>query len=414
MFSTSMIASSTTSPIAITRPARTIVLIVAPHVDDHERRGDQRERDRHQADDGRPPVEQERRRGSTTTRPQPIHIASDRLSSDRSMNVAGRKIVGSTSTPFSAGLEVVERLLDVAGDFQGVARRLLLDDQEQAGAVVDHGVADRRREADLDLGDVAQPRAARRCGRRRCISARSSGVSIGERWRTAIRWLGVSTNPPAPTAEASVTALTTVSSVTPLVRSRSGSTSTWYCRVALAPDRDVRHAGDRHQPGADRPLRQERQVHLRERLRRHADLEQPAGRRQRREDHRLPAPPPGSRDASTESRSCTTCRGAIRSVPSLRIRTTDDSPSTDFDRIVFSPVVPFSAFSSGTLTRLSTSSVDSPGASVWTSTSGGANSGKTSSGACLRLLHADDHQHDRQRQHQHPEPQRRWRRASSS
>ena len=30
MFSTSMIASSTTSPIAITRPARTIVLIVAP------------------------------------------------------------------------------------------------------------------------------------------------------------------------------------------------------------------------------------------------------------------------------------------------------------------------------------------------------------------------------------------------
>src|SRR4051812_9107035 len=60
---------------------------------------------------------------------------------------------------------------------------------------------------------------------------------------------------------------------------------------------------------------------------------------------------------------------------------TDDSPSTDFERRVFSQDVPLSAFSSGTLIRLSTSSVESPGASVWISTSGGANSGKTSSGA---------------------------------
>ncbi len=89
----------------------------------------------------------------------------------------------------------------------------------------------------------------------------------------------------------------------------------------------------------------------------------------------------GSREASTASRSCTTCRAAIRSVPSLRIRTTDESPSTDFDRIVLSPIVPLSEFSSGTLIRLSTSSVDSPGASVWISIKGGANSGNTSRGA---------------------------------
>ncbi len=57
--------------------------------------------------------------------------------------------------------------------------------------------------------------------------------------------------------------------------------------VALAPDRDVGHAGNRHQPRPDRPLGQDGQVHLRERLRRDADLQQPAGRRQRREDHRL-------------------------------------------------------------------------------------------------------------------------------
>ncbi len=41
---------------------------------------------------------------------------------------------------------------------------------------------------------------------------------------------------------------------------------------------------------------------------------------------------------------------------------------------------PVSALSIGTLTSDSTSSADSPGASVWTSISGGANSGKTSNG----------------------------------
>ena len=89
----------------------------------------------------------------------------------------------------------------------------------------------------------------------------------------------------------------------------------------------------------------------------------------------------GKRLAATDSRSATSCRATIRSDPSLKIKTTDESPSTDFDRRVFSPVVPLSEFSSGTLTSASTSSVDSPGASVWISTSGGANSGKTSSGA---------------------------------
>ena len=50
------------------------------------------------------------------------------------------------------------------------------------------------------------------------------------------------------------------------------------------------------------------------------------------------------------SRSCTSCRAAIRSVPSSKISTTDDRPSTDFERSVFSPATPFIAFSSGTVT----------------------------------------------------------------
>ena len=67
-------------------------------------------------------------------------------------------------------------------------------------------------------------------------------------------------------------------------------------------------------------------------------------------------------------------------MPSSKIITTDERPSTDFDRSVRRSGTPFIAFSSGTVTRLSTSPVDRPGASVWISTSGGANSGKTSSG----------------------------------
>ena len=49
--------------------------------------------------------------------------------------------------------------------------------------------------------------------------------------------------------------------------------------------------------------------------------------------------------------------GARRS----KISTTDDRPSTDFERIVFTQETPLSAFSSGTVTRLSTSSVERPG-----------------------------------------------------
>ena len=114
----------------------------------------------------------------------------------------------------------------------------------------------------------------------------------------------------------------------------------------------------------------------------------------------------GNRLASVASRSCTNCRARIRSVPSSKISTTDDNPSTDFERIVFSQGMPLSAFSSGMLIRLSTSSVDSPGASVWISTSGGANSGKTSSGVVSSVRMPKIDQHGRQRQHDHAQSQR--------
>ncbi len=77
------------------------------------------------------------------------------------MNVAGRKMVESIATPARPGFKRVERRVDVARHLQRVAVRLLLDDQQQARAVVDHAVADRRREAFDDVGDVAERRHRR-------------------------------------------------------------------------------------------------------------------------------------------------------------------------------------------------------------------------------------------------------------
>src|SRR5262249_164084 len=88
----------------------------------------------------------------------------------------------------------------------------------------------------------------------------------------------------------------------------------------------------------------------------------------------------GSWPASVSKRSCTSCLAAISSLRSSKIKTTEDKPSTDLDRNVFSPLTPFRACSIGEVRRLSTSGVDNPGASVWISTNSGENSGNTSSG----------------------------------
>src|SRR5207245_778034 len=69
-------------------------------------------------------------------------------------------------------------------------------------------------------------------------------------------------------------------------------------------------------------------------------------------------------------------------VPGLKIISIDESCGTDFDRMTSRPGTPLRASSSGTVTRDSTSDGDSPRDGVWTSTFGGANSGKTSTGEC--------------------------------
>ena len=80
------------------------------------------------------------------------------------------------------------------------------------------------------------------------------------------------------------------------------------------------------------------------------------------------------------TRSFTSWRASRLSVPRLKKRVIADSPGTVFDRMTSSPGVLFSDCSIGIVISCSTSSVDMPSPSVCTSTNGGANSGKTSTG----------------------------------
>src|SRR5262249_56917189 len=68
-------------------------------------------------------------------------------------------------------------------------------------------------------------------------------------------------------------------------------------------------------------------------------------------------------------------------VPSWKMAVRTDSPWIDCERRTSRRGTPPTAVSSGRVTSCSTSAGDSPGASVWTTTCGGVNSGKTSSRA---------------------------------
>ncbi len=89
----------------------------------------------------------------------------------------------------------------------------------------------------------------------------------------------------------------------------------------------------------------------------------------------------GSVGVTFPTRSATSCRACSRSVPRSKKSVIEDSCGTDFERIMSRPGSPWSACSSGTVTSSSTSAADSPRVIVWISTRGGANSGKTSTGA---------------------------------
>ena len=196
---------------------------------------------------------------------------------------------------------------------------------------------------------------------------------------TARRWFGVSMKPPGSDGRG----IARRRAITRVERDAVGAQALGIdehlvLAVALAPDGDVGDAGHGHEPRTHRPpgelvssiwesVFEETPIFItrlsgRERARasRAAGPPRAAGRpRWRAAPARAAAP---GRGRCPPRRSSRPTRG--------RARTSSGSSSAT--------EVPLSAFSSGTVTRLSTSVVERPGASVCTSTSGGANSGKTS------------------------------------
>ena len=190
---------------------------VSAQVEHHHRRH-QGQRDRDQADQRGAPLEEEGDQHQDH---------EQRAEDQRQLEVVDRLLdevrlpedVASNSHAGKAGLQVVERIFDVLGDLQRVCVRELLQDEQQAGAAVDDGVADQRlgpvhhvrdvaqahrlavAALDRQLGQVVEaPRTAGRAGcrasgsgcrpsrrcRSRCRSPRSAAVPRpgSPRWRS--------------------------------------------------------------------------------------------------------------------------------------------------------------------------------------------------------------------------------------
>ena len=255
-----------------------------------------------------------------------------RLDIDCSMKVAGRKIVGSISTSGSAGLNRSSTSSTPAVTDSVFAPSCFSTISSRPGHVVDDRVADGCRVPSTTLRDITE---------RHRRQLRTGMISVSR-------------------SEADATAPTMRDSQ-PLVRrvheSTGGQRDAVARRlnhvgerhvprgqalridkhlklpIALPPNRHVRHAGHGHQLRAHRPADQGRQFHLRQLLGPDPDLERAAERGERRQQHRRCATV-GNCATARASRSCTVWRVASRSVGGARIITTDDKPSTDFDRTV--------------------------------------------------------------------------------
>src|SRR6478672_6411548 len=259
MFSMSMMASSTTTPTAITSPARTIVLMVASRTSSTVSAPS--------SDNGiatalMTALRHSNRNSSriTMTRRAPRNSALVRLSMAISMNVAGRKIVLSTSTPGRPGSSCCSTSstpsvtssvlahgsfstmsinpspsLITASPFSGWWLVSMSATSLRVTALAHHDLAELLRGEDREVVTHADPlvggldRATRPDQRARGVlqqpgveRVRGDGHGVLEGHALPVEPLGIHVH------------------VEQL--------------LALAPDRHVRHAGDAEQPGPDVPV----------------------------------------------------------------------------------------------------------------------------------------------------------------
>ncbi len=155
MFSTSMIASSTTAPSDHqARQGHRVDGRAAPV--EHEHGGYQRQRDRQQTDQRHAPLEQEQRQDDHDQY-EAEHQCLGQVGNGHLDEVRLLEHLGVEVDPCHPRLEFLDSPLDFVRHLQGVCPRQLLDYQHQPGTAADDRVADQRL---VPLGhrrDVPQP-----------------------------------------------------------------------------------------------------------------------------------------------------------------------------------------------------------------------------------------------------------------
>ena len=208
---------------------------------------------------------------------------------------------------------------------------------------------------------------------------------------TPSRWFGVSMNPPVPGVDASTKLSGETQSALPAV------SSDLQQRDVLdrggARDRPAPGAGGRAGPRSTRWRRPERPSGGA----RSSSAPAPTSRSATRPSTRARPSSPGSSTRAAGASAAASRRAAARapasaapprpaaredrSVPGSKTSRIRDRPATDSERMSSRKATPTSrSCSIGTVISCSTSAADSPRASVWISTVGGANSGRTSTG----------------------------------
>src|SRR6202521_5602918 len=191
------------------------------------------------------------------------------------------------------------------------------------------------------------------------------------------RWLAVSMKPPPRTPVAERTAETTSLKARSRAFSSRGSTCTCSCRSS--PPKSVARAT----PGT--ASNRGRIVHCtrsRSCIGDSRSLTKPSFSRSMVEDVSGSSlggfTPSGSLDVTCPNASATICRARYGSTFSWNTTVTTESPEMVSERTACTPLAPLIACSIGSVTRSSTCSATSPGASVCTAACGGTNSGNTS------------------------------------
>ncbi len=197
MFSTSMMASSTTTPTATTRPASTITFTVAPA---RSSTSSAATRDSGMAIRLMNAVRHSNRNATMikATSRMPSRIARVRLSIDCSMKVAGRKIVVSTSMPRSPGaISAMASSTPLVTSTVFAPRNFWTTSNSPGpsfttaspisgpGSTLTTPMSESRRTLPSRSSTGTRPR--------------SSAPTIGCTCRTLSRWVSFSTNPPVPT-----------------------------------------------------------------------------------------------------------------------------------------------------------------------------------------------------------------------